>query len=221
MKKIFLLGLILFLNSVTVYANLITLDWKVPNDGLILYETDSNLEWLNLSQSYGMSYNKVLAMTDNPGGLYEGWHIAKKTEMVSLFNAVGGDGRYSIDGLTNGAGNSVDLLIQYWGVSLNENDTTYVVYDSVNWFQMELLVNFARLYNNPNYDDEGVLWPVPGRDDMEMDTEYFTDLHIGMPKMAIALVRTAQATPVPEPSTLLLMMIGSTGLIGACMKKRA
>lgn len=221
MKKIFLLGLMLIFNSVPVFANLITMDWKVANDGLILRETNSNLEWLNLTQSYGLSYNQVFAMTDDPEDLFEGWHIARESEMISLFNAVGGDGHYCIDGPIHGAGNSVDLLMQYWGISSQEGRGTYVIYDSLTWFQTELLVKMARLENNPYYDedDEGVLWPAP--DDIEMDSECLVDLHISMAQIAVALVRAAPANPVPEPVALLLMGPGLAGLIGTCRKKKA
>lgn len=219
MKKGLLLWLILFFNTVTVYANLITMDWKVANDGLILRETDSNLEWLNLKQSDGMSYNQVLAMTDNPGDLFEGWHIARKSEMFSLFNAVGGDGNYSRDGLNHGAGNSFDLLMQYWGISFRENKSEYVIYDFVNWFQDDPQVRFAWLYNHPNYDADGVFIPAPFGDFLDMDTENCWDLDFGLAGISVALVRTA--TPVPEPTALFLIGTGLAGLVGTCRKMKA
>jgi hypothetical protein len=85
--RFYLLFLALFFASPS-FAGLITLDWKEAGDDLILFDSDTNTEWLNHSQTRGLSYSTVLEES-NTGGAFEGFRVAQLNEIVQLFGSFG------------------------------------------------------------------------------------------------------------------------------------
>ena len=72
------------LAAAPAHAALITTDWLVPGDGLVVRDTTSGLEWLNLTQTANLSYAQVSAELGAGGG-FEGWRYASNAEVVGLF----------------------------------------------------------------------------------------------------------------------------------------
>ncbi|MCW8854171.1 MAG: hypothetical protein OQK72_05690, partial [Gammaproteobacteria bacterium] len=58
--------------STSVNAAIISVDWQSAGDNLITQDTDSGLEWLDLTVTNGVSLSEIYAQLD-VGGTYEGW----------------------------------------------------------------------------------------------------------------------------------------------------
>jgi hypothetical protein len=85
------------LASATILASMVSLsasaevyntDWLSEGDNLVVTDSDSGLEFLNLAETYGMSKNEVSALL---GTTYSGWNFATTNDVESLFaNFFGG-----------------------------------------------------------------------------------------------------------------------------------
>jgi len=65
----------LLLLSSTAHASLLSLDLNTVGDGLITYDTSTELEWLDLSQTAGWTTNNLVGEF-GAGGAFEGWRYA-------------------------------------------------------------------------------------------------------------------------------------------------
>lgn len=65
-------------------AALVNVDWQTAGDGLMVRDTDTNLKWLKLTQTAGMTYEQVYGQL-GPGGTFEGLRYATNAECVALF----------------------------------------------------------------------------------------------------------------------------------------
>ena len=69
-------------------AALVVIDLNVSGDGLITLDTDTGLEWLDLTETRNLNYNYVSSQL-GLGGQFEGYRYATKNEVDSLFLAFG------------------------------------------------------------------------------------------------------------------------------------
>jgi hypothetical protein len=76
-----------FLLSIHASAALIEVDLADPGDGLLTRDTDTGLDWLDLTLTFNLSYDEVAA--DIGVGLPAGFRHATQSEVVALF-ATGG-----------------------------------------------------------------------------------------------------------------------------------
>ena len=76
---VFLLSLLGIIN-----ADLIERDWINPGDNSVLYDTDTGLDWLDLDQTAGFSYNTVSSELGS-GATYEGFRYASQEDLFTLF----------------------------------------------------------------------------------------------------------------------------------------
>jgi len=90
-------------------------------------DTDTQLDWLHLSETQGMSYAQTLAETAT-GGQFEGWVFASEDQVRAFLDNAGGSGNYDTaillpDGMQSGnnAGN-MDDIYSVWGVYPDEFD---------------------------------------------------------------------------------------------------
>ncbi len=74
--------------SASVNAAIISVDWQSAGDNLITRDTDTGLNWLDLTVTNGMSYNTVNGQLGS-GGLYEGFRYATGQEVVDLYAKFG------------------------------------------------------------------------------------------------------------------------------------
>lgn len=87
-------------NSAAIQSELEERDWRVPNDGLITYDSRTGLEWLDLTVTYTqtpkdstMNVYKRTLETSHPdydaifGNDLLGWRIATKDEVKGLFSS--------------------------------------------------------------------------------------------------------------------------------------
>jgi hypothetical protein len=94
------------LMSVQTHAAVIERDWKTPGDGLLTYDTVNKREWLDLSQTLlsdqfpgsgstfleirESRYQYVVGQTA-PGGLFEGFQVARSPQVLGLAQSAGID----------------------------------------------------------------------------------------------------------------------------------
>lgn len=94
--------------STSVNASLVSVDLNTAGDGLLTHDTVSGLNWLDLTQTKGFSYNFVSSELGS-AGLYDGYRYATNDEVVNLFLD-----NYSIDlssgGIISEAGVDPDIL---------------------------------------------------------------------------------------------------------------
>jgi hypothetical protein len=117
----FLVFSALVCSASNVGAALVQRDFSMSGDNLVTFDSTSNLEWLDVSVTVGMSYQAVL------GSSYVttyGFRYATGAELIALYDHAGGDGSYYVprtpDGNVNGvpsAGNydAASLLIAIMG----------------------------------------------------------------------------------------------------------
>ena len=71
----------------TANATLLSVDLNTAGDGLLTLDTNTNIEWLDLTLTQGQSYNSILA---NFGGYVgQGFRHAIEAELCGLFGALG------------------------------------------------------------------------------------------------------------------------------------
>lgn len=81
--------LLMVVTSVSVAtAEVVEVDWKVSGDEKILRDTSSGMEWLDHTETVGLTYEQVLLQLDT-AGIYEGFKFATMDEVHILWNEVG------------------------------------------------------------------------------------------------------------------------------------
>jgi hypothetical protein len=96
----------------TAQAALIERDWQVAGDAALTYDTATGLEWLDLTETSGLSFNEVVPQLGISGTL-EDFSYASDTQVKQLFNAI------SLPELALGQsmyGTQISELLSYWGV---------------------------------------------------------------------------------------------------------
>ena len=108
MIRILLLGLIIFFTN-GIYASLI-------DNGDYTTDTESGLDWLDLTFSKGYSYNDLISETSS-GGVFEGYRLATMSQVDSLYISAGlpTSGNSTVDFL------SVDSLIDLIGATSTQS----------------------------------------------------------------------------------------------------
>jgi hypothetical protein len=73
----------LLISATSAHAELVAIDWEVAGDGLATLDTDTGLEWLDLTQTYEMSINQAESLTAE-GSAFEGWRLPTRVEVTQL-----------------------------------------------------------------------------------------------------------------------------------------
>jgi len=71
--------------SVSAHAELQVKDWKAAGDGLITFDTETGLEWLNLSQTLNNSINTITPLLQSE---FAGFAVADKAQIDVMVNTV-------------------------------------------------------------------------------------------------------------------------------------
>ncbi|MDC1287907.1 PEP-CTERM sorting domain-containing protein [Gammaproteobacteria bacterium] len=103
---------LLGLSVSSVNAALSSIDWQSSGDNLLTVD-DTGLQWLDLSQTIGQSYNQVLAQL-GPGGTLSGFRYATAAEVEGLWDSAGGDNAH-YDGFSTNNNGVFDTLAPFWG----------------------------------------------------------------------------------------------------------
>ena len=86
-----IIGVIALVISTSVNADLIDNNWVINGDAFqfSMIDTSTNLEWLDVSFTYNVSYNFVINNYLAPGGQYEGFRYATTDEVLHLWSQAG------------------------------------------------------------------------------------------------------------------------------------
>lgn len=74
--------------SFATQAAFISLDWKSSTDGLITRDTQTGLEWLDITEARDLSYDQVSSQLGS-GGQYSGFRYASGDEVIQLLKNFG------------------------------------------------------------------------------------------------------------------------------------
>lgn len=182
-------------------ADLISVDWQSAGDNLITQDTDTNLEWLDLTVTMGLTGTQVL---DD----FSGWRYATLSEINSLFGAAGAVGPYN--GWSRDNYNLAMPLIDLWGQTdelVRETGTawsSYAIFDLSADGGMVAAVQHATPGFNFLSSSGDWFNSVGSNPDLDLNFEFSGS------KYGHALVRNI--SPVPEPATLLLFCTSLAGL---------
>ena len=77
------------------------------------YTTVNGLDWLDLAETAGMSYNEVSAEL-GAGGLFEGWSYATLDQVSAFWDAFGGDSAH-YNGWSTQNNGLFDTIAPLWG----------------------------------------------------------------------------------------------------------
>jgi opacity protein-like surface antigen len=90
MKKILLAATIALMGmSSSANAGFVDTDWKTTGDGLASLHEETGLEWLDFTQTIGLSINGVKSLLDTT---YEGWRLPSQAEVNHVFHVISGLG---------------------------------------------------------------------------------------------------------------------------------
>ena len=189
----------------TSTASLVERDWNSGNDHLLTFDSGSNLEWLDLTLSSGMSWNYVSQQFAS-SGLFPGFRYATISEVFGLFQSAGIPRINSdsvanlkpVDNLLNMIGTLHPDVTESWSIGLTGSKPT-------SYPTLRYTANLETL------DYRGI-----GRAYAPLSTS--TTSFAGASDTGSWLVRTATVSPVPEPETYAMFLTG-LGLMGAVARR--
>ena len=110
----FLLICLAGIAATPVYPGLFERDWQITGDAAITLDDATGLEWLDVTETAGLTYNSVLQQV-GPGGSFEGFSVASRAQVSSLISSAGlGEIPLTKD---PGLIGMVETLLGFWGVT--------------------------------------------------------------------------------------------------------
>ena len=95
------------------WATFIEIDLNAPGDALITRDTASGLDWLDVTEVAGLSYNDLLSGAG--GWLDAGWRWATTGEVCGLLTGLGAAPSPCPGGRRNEPGNAAELALALLG----------------------------------------------------------------------------------------------------------
>lgn len=181
----------------------------IIDNGTYTTDTNSALDWLDLTETNGMSYNQVMADVE-----LSGWRYATIAEVSIFFDTFGGDNSFYYGGLNTQNNGLFGAIAPLWG------DIGHTVFperieevgdgNSVFMTQGPIFIDGAP-YINLGFFGTGD------------DTQDYVDISASLippdyPASQIGSALVRDAISVPEPTTFALISIGLLGTV--CSKCR-
>ncbi|MCP4463211.1 MAG: hypothetical protein GY819_10490 [Planctomycetaceae bacterium] len=169
----------------------------------ITLDSESGLEWLDLTHTAGLSYNVVSGKLVDPAEDLFGWRYATLDEVADFWTSGGG-----FDPYDGGAGNWVEGVFGYWGPSfVDEEEAYFISADAGLAADTHLFGLLADYTNQQNVPDP---FAVAILNDGEFGDAW------SVYNMSSALVRV---TVVPVPAAIWLFGTALIGLVGYGKRK--
>ena len=197
--------------SFNLHAAIVSADWQTPGDTLITQDTVNGLEWLDLTETNGMSYNELFAQL-SAGGIFEGWRYATNYEVIALWSEFGID-LWETKNVIGEVDNGIVEASNYLGNILNEYNPVLYSYGVLGITGEKTHagsishLRFGALYVDGDmlnvYEGLSINFPQP--DDSSA-------VYLGS-------YLTRDITTVPIPTAISLFGSGLIGLIGVARRK--
>lgn len=166
-------------------------------------DTDTGYEWLKLSNTLNYSYEDIITNQLSLGGDFEGWTLAKRSDLFELFTSVGWSTRDSGGNQTIFAPSIVNALQPLFGKTHVALDNTWMHYeDESSWG------NTSGMRLSGNY-------VIFNRNDFSVASDSYDFVGVALYRVA-----TTEHELVSEPSTLVIFALGLIGLVSRRFKKQ-
>ena len=174
-------------------------------------DTDTGLDWLDMSFSLNQSYNIVVDRLADPVDTLYGWRHASVSEVVTLWNHATGETWGGIQGYWSMYDGWTDAVAAHVGYGYDNGYTQYI-YGLTSDFTSATSVAMGVLVDSQYQPGEDGAW-----------TNQSIASTSSASYISSWLVRGTQTSdgpaPVPEPSTMLLFSLGLAGLAIARRRK--
>jgi hypothetical protein len=120
----------LLLSATSAQAELVETDWKNTGDALATLDTETGIEWLDLTQTDYMSINQAEGLTGE-GGAFDGWRLPTRDEvtqmMVNAFPSIASQMNPGGSGLVTSATtqNEADIFSALFGQTDTDSWNNY------------------------------------------------------------------------------------------------
>lgn len=180
---------------------------ELIDNGFYTTDTETGLDWLDLTQSTNRSWSDVTSQF-SVGGDFEGWRYAQLGEVITLYDHAGATGPYGpytspavIDGTI------VQSLLDLWGATNGPYESEFIT---------------GQLAPFPSLAFE---WGSFGFWLGNLDQPYMESWHLSSNAISEAYERRGSAlvrnSAVPVPAAVWLFGSGILGLIGLARRKAA
>jgi len=187
----------------------------------LTYDSQTNLEWLDIRLTQGMSYSDVLSQLSTT---FKGYRIASYDEVNTLFLDAGvykGASNFTSSTSLGNLSRNTGLLTSYWADNLNLDDYYKFSISNLNQeYQFGAIYNQSEsaqihkvvdiyTYNHLGAGEFGTTVTFGSQSDNATNLLY-----------GVALLRNAPVTPVPEAESLSLLLAG-LGMIGFRARRKS
>lgn len=208
--------------SLPAQAAVVSADWLSSGDGLLTRDTVNSLEWLDLTQTRGMSFNQALADTAS-GGRFAGFKIPTLDDLFGLYGESVGpvvsasNGNTPIFDFTPAERAAQATFVELIGVTSSFALTSGGERRDANGF-----LRVGSVGADPDIPVAGGLFFYFNDRDLSyswFNNGYSLSADYADDTTGVYLVRSIGPGAVPEATTW-VMMIAGFGFVGAAMRRQ-
>jgi len=194
LKKISFVALLLIASINNAQASLIEADYLTDNDNLAVYDSESELTWLDLSLSTSFGYEEA-------SSYFDGYRIATASEVSDLFNNYFGELSYNSQGIYYDYNETaINYFINLFGITSDAGPQS-----STSGFYLDsgtLKMTTVTIWDNADESNDGYLTDIYGTSYATNMNHYYDD---GARWSGIYMVKE-NITRVSEPSITMLFL---------------